>query len=797
MNSSTRNKALCRGILLGILLFFSVSLFAQNTYIISGTVLDSSTGELLEGASVIDVQSGRGTISDGKGRYRLRSRKPQITLQIGYLGYAAVDTIINLSSDQEIDFYLEQTTVEYDEVRVTAETEPDFVSSVRMGGFVLDAAEINSLPKLLGEADPIRFLQLTPGIQSSSEGGVGFYVRGGSVDQNLVLFDDATIYNPGHLLGFVSVFNPDIIDEVSLLKSGIPSRYGGRLSSVVRVNPDQGRSDSLRIRGQLGLVASRITVNRSFHDDRGSFILSGRRASIDLFVKPVIFPILAEENLFLQESSYNFYDLSGKISYKIGNRDHLSISAFYGQDKYGLSRTERIAGTSMYWGNAILTAKWNHVFSDQLVLRTTASRTAYHFDLAGALSEYMFSLVSAVDDYSLKSNLDYFTDSHKLSFGYEIKQHQFTPNDIDAKAGGLLLNFLNYNQLHAREGGVYAEDEFNVNERIAISAGLRYSFFSHLGPYQEYIYDEASLLQDSVLYARGERLAYYHHLEPRVSARYQLNPHASLKASYMHMAQYIHLATSSAVSLPTDIWLPSSMDIQPQFGDQLSAGYFADRQNGQYEYSIELYYKHMRNQIEFLRGVLSSSIGLTLTDNLITGTGQSYGAEFFVRKKTGTLTGWVGYTISRSIRKFELINDGRIYPAKNDRRHDVSLAAIYKLNDKWSLSSVFVYVSGNAFTLPIGRYIIQGNLVNEYGRVNNYRMPAYHRLDFSATHTQKTKRGNISTWDFSVYNVYSRANPFYIYFETTGDLERYRLDVEPVIVSLFPIVPTISYRFEF
>lgn len=708
-----------------------------------------------------------------------------------------IDTALELSSSRSIDFYLSPKTIDYEEVTITSSSERDFVSSIRMGEVYLNKYEINNLPKLLGEADPIRYLQLTPGVQSSSEGGLGFYVRGGGVDQNLVLFDNAAIYNPGHLLGFISVFNPDIISEVSLIKSGIPARFGGRLSSVVQVNPDRGRSDSLRIKGQIGMVASRLTVNGSFEKDRGSFIFSGRRASIDLFVKPIIFPLLADANLFLKESSYNFYDMTGGISYRLGKKDYVSISTFYGEDKYAISRSGRIAETKMNWGNFIVTGKWMHAFSDKMVLGTTLSKTDYHFDLSGAQSEYIFSLLSSVNDYSLKSNLSYFEDNHKLTLGYELTKHTFVPNEIEVDASGLNLNFLSYSKLFSYEGGLYAEDEFQLSEKIGVSLGLRYSFFSQIGPYKEYIYDETSLLKDSILYPKGQNLAFYHHLEPRVSAKYQLNSKASLKASYMHMAQYIHLATSSTVSLPTDIWLPSSKDIKPQYGDQISFGYFSKWLGELFEYSVELYYKNSRNQIEFLRGVISSSINLTLEENLARGTGHSYGAEFFLRKKMGAFTGWAGYTLSGAVRKFEKINEGMIYPAKFDRRHDLSLAGIYQVNKHWNLSVVFIYVSGNAFTLPVGRYIIQGNLVNQYGEVNNYRMPAYHRLDFSATRTTKTRRGNSSSWDFSIYNVYNRANPFYIYFETTGDLDLYRLDVKPVIVSLFPIVPTISWRFEF
>lgn len=771
--------------------------FAQIRNILSGYIFSADTKQALEGASVIDIGSGNGSVSDSFGFYSIEPKGKKLHLRVSYIGFEAIDTTLEVGTTMHLNFYLKPDVIKYEEVKIIGRTGDDFVNSIRMGEVNLSRDEINSLPKLLGEADPIRFLQLTPGVQSSSEGGIGFFVRGGGVDQNLVLYNNAPIYNPGHLLGFISVFNPDIISDVSLIKSGIPARFGGRLSSVVRVNPDLGRSDSLRIKGQIGMVASRITVNRSFFKERGSFILSARRASIDLFVKPIIFPLLDDANPFLKESSYNFFDLSGSISYKFGKKDYLNISAFYGNDDYGIERSSRIAETRMNWGNFIVSANWKHVYSDKLILGTTISKTDYHFDLSGAQSEYVFSLLSSVNDYTVKSLVDYFGNRHKISFGYEISRHVFTPNDIDVDAHGLTINFLSYNQLFAYEGGIFAEDEFRLSDKFGVSFGLRYSFFNQVGPYKEYVYDQTALLKDSILYPSGQSLALYHHPEPRISAKYQLSETSSIKASYMHMAQYIHLATSATVSLPTDIWLPSSRDIRPQYGDQLCAGYFVNWMNDQMESSIEVYYKHSRNQIEFLRGVISSSINQTLTDNLTVGIGRSYGAEFFLRKKKGILTGWAGYTISRSVREFELINDGRIYPAKFDRRHDLSLAGVCKLNKNWNFSLIFIYVSGNAFTLPIGRYIIQGNLINQYGRVNNYRMPAYNRLDLSASRSTVTRRGNKFVFDFSVYNAYNRANPFYIYFETTGDLEQYKLEVEPVIVSLFPIVPTVSWRFEF
>ncbi|MEX0982793.1 MAG: TonB-dependent receptor [Bacteroidales bacterium] len=770
---------------------------AQQGGYLTGHVYNGQDEIPLEGASVIDLFTGRGTTTDPSGYFGLRVTASEAHIRISYIGFSHVDTLIDVKGEAKIDITLIPEPVAYDEVKVVADGRNDFTGDVRMGDVRLTRQEINALPRLLGEADPVRFLQLTPGVQSGGEGGIGFFVRGGGVDQNLVLFDGATVYNPGHLLGFVSVFNPDIISGVSLLKSGIPARFGGRLSSVIQVDPDRGRSDSLRIRGQIGVVASRVTLNRSFAADRGSFFVSARGATIDLLVKPLINQLIPESNPFLRESSYRFYDLNGGISYRLGNRDYFTLTALVGEDNYAISRNARVAETAMDWGNRIVSASWTHRFSDEMLLNTTLSHTGYHFDLTGSQSEFIFSLLSSVTDYSIQSRLDYFPGNHKFSAGYAIARHTYTPNEIDVDVGGLSLNFLNYGQLFAWEGGLFVEDEFNLGDRLAVSAGLRYTFFSQVGPYTEYLYDETSLLRDSIVYPEGESLAFYHHPEPRLSARYTLNSHTSLKASYMRLSQYVHLATSATVSLPTDIWLPSSRTIRPQTGDQLSFGYFRSSTDNRFEYSAEAYYKRSRNQVEFLRGVLASSLNLTLEENIVSGDGHAYGLELFVRKKHGKLTGWGGYTLSRAVRQFEMINNGMLYPARHDRRHDLSLAGVYNLNDRWSFSAVFVYVSGNAFTMPVGRYVVQGNLLNQYGEVNNYRMPAYHRLDLSASCTLGSRKGTVSVVDISLYNAYNRANPFYLYFRTTGDLERYRLDVEPVVVSLFPVVPAVSWRFEF
>jgi len=775
----------------------SVTLHSQPSPVLFGTIRDAESGKPLEGATIALSPSGSGTSAGVNGKYRLRVPGGQTDIEVRFVGYQSYDTTVWVTGELRLDISLIAKPVNYEEVTIEASAGRDFVSSVRMGEVFIDREQMNKLPKLLGEADPVRYLQLTPGVQSGSEGGIGFYVRGGSVDQNLVLYDNTLVYNPGHLLGFVSVFNPDLVSEVSFLKAGIPARFGGRLSSVVRVQPDRGRSDSLAVRGQVGLVASRVTVNRSLFNDRASFVFSARYATIDRIIKPMVLPFLKDGDNFLNASSYSFYDLNGGFSFRLGQKDHFHFSGLYGEDSYTMERNALSAEIDMNWGNLVTSGSWSHVFSERLVMNTSVSSTDYHFGLNGSQSDFSFGFLSAISDRNVKVRFNHSLEKHKLVYGVDFTRHLFTPNDIDVDAGDLVLRFLSIQPIRANTGALYAENEITISERFSVAAGLRYSFYAQTGPFTEYQYDASLTIEDSVVYSPAEVITFYHHPEPRISAMYKVSETSSLKASYMHMAQYVHLATSSAVSLPTDIWLPSTSDLRPQFGNQWSAGYFRSFPEQGYEASVEMYFKHSRNQLEFIRGVISSSLNMTLDDQIAIGKGRSYGAEFLLRKKTGRFTYWTGYAITRAVREFDQINDGRIYPAKYDRRHDLSVAGVYALNDMWNFSAVFVYVSGNAFTLPVARYVIQNNLVNQYDEVNNYRMPAYHRLDLSATREKTTRNGNKSIWDFSVYNIYNHANPFYIYFQTNGNLEDYSLEVKPMIVSLFPVVPTVSWRFEF
>ena len=475
--------SMVKGILLRVIaVLVTIPVYCQEQVSLTGIVIDGNSGEVMEGAAISDTASGRGTVSGKDGSFHLTVEGKQPALRVTYMGYRRLDTLLHISGPTRYEFMLFRDTIEYEQVTVTANAGRDNVHSVRMGEFRLSQEDLGKLPALMGETNPMNYLQLTPGVQSTTEGGIGFYVRGGGVDQNLVLYDQATIYNPGHLLGFVSVFNPDLVRNISLIKSGIPARYGGRLSSVVIVEPDRGASDSLRIKGQLGLVSSRISVSRSLFKGRGSFVFAARRASIALLVKRVVLPIIENSNPYFSESDYRFHDFNGGFSMKLGKKDHLHLSGYYGNDLYQMNRGFIKAESDMSWGNAIVAGRWTHLFSERTSLTTSWSHSRYDFGFAGEQSEYAFSINSSIRDYKVSTRLERFGEKHTLNTGVDLTRHRYLPNNIEVAASGFQLAFLEFSPLYAYEGGIYLDDEYVVSDRISLAMGLRYSFFNRWAP---------------------------------------------------------------------------------------------------------------------------------------------------------------------------------------------------------------------------------------------------------------------------------------------------------------------------
>ena len=779
-----------------ISLLFFPDLFSQE-FVLSGMVYNKTTNQPINSVSVHDRTSLTGIITDNRGAFRISLSTGKHQIAFSCIGFERIDTIIDLNDNKELQIYLNPLSYKMAEITITSDARQNNVTSLQMGAFTLSNKEMKAMPSIMGEIDPLRLLQLTPGIQSGLTGGVGFYVRGGGVDQNLVLYDNTIIYNPGHLLGIFSVFNPELIKDVSIIKSGIPPQYGGKLSSVIKLNSYYGNRDSVKIAGSIGLISSRVSIGGPLFRKKGTFIFGARRTYLDFIVKPLMTLLVKNSSVLNKENKYNFHDFNLGASLKLTKKDNILFSAYYGRDQYRIGQAGIKQKNFIDWGNSMAALHWLHNINENIYLKTNISWTRYDFNLRGSQAEYFFRLYSSVEDLSIKNELSLKNKRGSMITGFEFIDHNFVPNRINARASDLILNFAQFGNMHAIEGGLFIYDEYEVSSRLALSGGLRLSFFDHRGPYTETVKNSSGQITDTIFYPRGESLNFHFNPEPRLTMKYQINNNSSLKASYMKLVQYIHLATSGSVSLPADIWIPTIADIKPLYGDQVSVGYFTNFRNNSFELSTEVYFKKMANKLEFLRGIVNSSIDHNLNENIAVGNGQAYGIEFYLSKKVGNLTGWLSYALSRTEQKFDNINEGLIYPAKYDRRHDISLTMTKQFNDKWSGSAVFIYVSGNAFTMPVGRYIIQGNIINQYGKVNDFRMPSNHRLDISMMRKLKTMGRLSSELAFSIYNVYNRANPYYIYYEIDGDIEKYSLEIKAVKVCLLPIIPSISWNFKF
>lgn len=779
------------------LVFFSFSSFSQNTkkYTISGYVKDDATGEYMIGANVYIKELLKGSTTNVYGFYSLTVEEGNYTLIVSYLGFEEDSAKIQLTKDIRYNSVLKTKAILTKEVVISAEREDKNVENAQMGTIAMDIEQIKSLPAFMGEVDILKTLQLLPGIQGAGEGNSGFYVRGGGPDQNLILLDEAVVYNASHLFGFFSVFNPDAVKNMEVIKGGMPANYGGRLASVLDITMKEGNNKKYHVDGAIGAIASKLTVQGPIKKDTSSFILSGRRTYTELYM-PTLLKLSKEGDAF-EGTGYYFYDLNAKINYRISDKDRVFLSGYFGRDVFKYNQKESNFNVRIPWGNATGSFRWNHLFSQKLFLNTSLIYNDYNFEFGATQNDFKISMKSGVKDYNVKFDFNYFpTIRHNVKFGSNYIFHRFTPSSASASQGETLFNTGELIQQYAHEGALYVNDEFDLTEKLRLNGGLRYSFFSHVGPFKRFEKDAIGSTTNTTTYSKNEFIKTYGGWEPRFTLRYTLNSKSSLKAAYTHNYQYVHLASLSGVSLPTDVWVPSSDVVKPQIGTQYAGGYFRNFFDNKYEGSVELYYKTMKNLIEYKEGSLPGDNINNNSDNQLTfGNGDSYGAEFFLKKRTGKLTGWIGYTLSKTSRIFKEINQGKQFPAKYDRRHDLSIVSTYELNEKWSFSATFVYATGNAITLPVSRYVIEGRIVNEYGARNSFRMPAYHRADVSVTMKGKKHKNYQSSWNLSVYNLYNRANPYFMYFKIEGDIYQGNLKVSAKQVSLFPILPTITWSF--
>ena len=788
-------------ILFYLLFFTCVNSFAQIKHTISGYVQESESGENLIGVSIYDKNTFKGTVTNQYGFYSLTLEEGNYEIIYSFIGLQSITKNVNLNEDTRINISLKSDAIITEEVIVTGEKLDKNVSSSKMSQVKIEVNNIKQLPVILGEVDVLKSAQLLPGITSNGEGSSGLYVRGGGPDQNLILLDEAVVYNASHLFGFFSVFNADAIKDINIIKGGMPAEYGGRLSSVLDISMKDGNNKKYQADGGIGLLSSRLTLQGPIQKEKSSFILSGRRTYIDVLSQPFLNredPETGEPNAFAG-SGYYFYDLTTKINYRISDKDRLYLSGYFGRDVFSFANSDNGFAIEIPWGNATGSLRWNHLFNDKLFMNTSVIFSDYRFEFNLAQSDFEFKIFSGINDWNTKVDFLYQPNQrHTIKFGTNYTYHIFTPGNATGRSGDVEFAPDEIFRQYSNEGALYFSNDFELSDEIKINAGIRYSSFQHRGDINilKYIQNDLTFNSDN-----------YRNIEPRFSLRYKLNTTSSLKTSYTENYQYIHLASTSSVSLPTDLWVPSSTVIKPKFSRQYAIGFFKNLKDNMYETSLEAYYKEMTNLIEYREGFLPEDNTNQSSDNSFTfGEGNSYGIELLLKKNQGKTTGWIGYTLSKTTRYFDEVNNGISFPAKYDRRHDLSITATHKLSKSWVLSGVFVYATGNAITLPTERYVIGGDVYTQFTSRNGYRMDPYHRMDIGATYTPSKKKKKFkSTWNFSIYNVYSRKNPYFIYFALEGledDGENQNIqngNVEPKAyqVSIFPILPSVTWNFNF
>ncbi|MES2730335.1 MAG: TonB-dependent receptor [Bacteroidota bacterium] len=767
-------------------LLLVTSLYAQRNarpdvsaqrYTISGHVKDASTGEDLLGASIVVKSTGQGTVTNAYGFYSLTlSYADSVTLVFSYLGYNSAEKPWQLQKNLTLDVSLELQSKNLQEVVIQASTLQEKANTTQMSVEQLTTKEAKLIPAVFGEVDILKVLQLKPGIKSGGEGTTGLYVRGGGPDQNLVVLDEAVVYNPNHLFGFFSVFNSDAVKGVELYKGDFPAQFGGRLSSVVDVKLRDGNAKKFSGQGGIGLISSRLTLEGPLVKDKSSFMIAGRRTYFDVFTR-LYNKSNEKKKDFEPIPDYYFYDLNAKINYILSPRDRLYVSAYYGRDVFGFKRDKFAVDFS--WGNSTATVRWNHVFRPRLFANTSLIFSDYQYNIRNRVDIFSFNLSSRITDYGAKIDFDYLPNNHhSVKFGAQYIYHTFDIGRLQISSDDNRVNISQGQGLNGTELGAYIADDINVNSRLRLNAGLRLTGFSNQGKW-------------------------FGGLEPRLSARYKLTENTSIKASVARMFQYVHLVSNSGASLPTDIWYPSNRAVNPQRSDQVAGGVSFLLFGGKYLLTNELYYKWFKRQIDFRNGA-NLFVNENLDAEFVFGRGWSYGNEVYLEKKQGRTTGWIGYTLSWTYRQFADISNGNAFFPRYDRRHDISVVVMHELSPRLSVSATWVYNTGNAFSLAEGRFTLQDVPGMEFKVVplypsqrNTERLASYSRLDVGLVWKFKPKWGE-SDLTFSVYNAYNRRNAYFVYFKEIKDEKNDLITgFQLRQVSLFPVIPTLTYNFKF
>lgn len=781
-----------------VLLLFICSIFtlnAQDKFTISGYAKDSKNGEALIGVTVYKKNSQIGTSTNEYGFYSLTLPKGQDTIVFSFVGYKTVMKPVNLNSNQTLSLEIGEEGKELEEVVISSEREDKNIKSMEMSVAKLDIKQIQKMPALLGEVDIIKSIQLLPGVTTVGEGASGFNVRGGNIDQNLVLMDEAPVYNSSHLFGFFSIFNPDAVKDVKLIKGGIPAQYGGRASSVLDIRMKEGNSKKMEVNGGLGTIFSRLSIEAPILKDNASFIIAGRRSYIDVLAKP----LLAKRQPDLKDAKFYFYDLTAKFNWRINDKNTVFASGYFGRDVFG-------AGFKFNWGNTTGTLRWNHIFNSKLFMNMSAFYSNYKYELGfkDEGSSQKFEWTSNIINYSVKPDFTYYLNSkNTIRFGAQGILYTFKPGTAIIRSQDGVKSNISLDDQYGVEYAAYIDNEQKLSNRFTLQYGLRWSFFNYMGKGTKYTYrdtipNESRPLDNEEKIAQGETIKSYNTPEPRLALNYTINDKSSVKLGYNRMSQYLHIVSNTAASTPLDIYTPVTNNIKPLIADQVTLGYFRNFKDNMFETSGEIYYKNLQNQLDYVDNA-NLLLNKYLEADLIQGKGRAYGLELYIKKAKGKLNGWVSYTLSKTERQVRGISNDEWYLSKYDRTHNVNTVLIYDLNKRFSFSANFVFQTGTPATFPTAKVEVQGYVIpyNTDNKRNNYRNTPYHRADIGITYNFKSndrKRWK-STIVLSVYNVYNRRNAFSIYFRNNPD---YPINTEAVRYSVVgSIIPAITYNFKF
>lgn len=783
-------------LLTALFLLIGINTYAQKATL-SGYLKDSETGEGLIGATVYVDEIKSGTTTNVYGFYSISLPTGSYNVTFNYLGFTAQTEVINLTEDQTFTIEMIPDRLMIETVEIVAEAENTNITNLETGVERMDAQLIKEIPQFMGEVDIIRSIQLLPGVSTVGEGASGFNVRGGNIDQNLILLDEASVFNSSHLFGFFSVFNADAVKDLTLYKGGIPSKYGGRLSSVLDVRQKEGNLKKVSGVVGLGLISSRLMIEGPIKKDKASFMVAGRRSYGDLLV-PIV-------NKDFRGSQLFFYDVNAKLNYKFNDNNRIFLSGYIGADKFKFDDD-----FESYWGNKTATLRWNHLFGPQLFSNFSAVYSDYTYSLGVPEGTTAFEWTAGIQNTNLKADFTYFPNvNNTVDFGLQSTFYNFSPGRAEGTGSESIFNVIEVQKQRATELGVYVSNKQSIGSNFSVQYGLRYSYFMNVGARDVYRYgsDELSdqTLTDTIHYGKGDVIKDFDGWEPRIALNYSFSQRTSIKASYNRINQYIHLVSNTTAATPIDIWMPTGEYIDPAVVDQVSLGYFRNFKENSYKFSVEGFYKQYDNLLEYKDGA-----ELLLNNNMETelkqGEGRAYGFEFQVEKVKGKLTGWVSYTLSRSEMQVDGISNGNYYPTNYDKTHDISVVALYSLNDKWSFGANFAFMSGRPATYPDSRYVFEGITVPNYANRNGARTPAYHRLDLSATLTPQKKKDKIlffvnrpahwqSSWTFSLYNAYGRKNAYSVYFQQDEDNPS---ETAAYQLSIFgSIIPGVTYNLKF